>query len=165
VVNECFEPGTIIKDSTTLIINNPLSGVTGSKIWWATPFGLNTAGLSVADMYLVKAECFARTQKMNEAMDVLNYIRQRRIFPYQPLTATTEAQAMSHIMKTARVEHLFTYKNFVDLKRWNTEEAYKQTIKKTISGVTYQLKPESTLWIFPFPQSATNYNQSLTQNY
>lgn len=160
-----FEPGAIIKDSTALIINNPLSGVPGSKIWWATPFGLNTAGLSTGDMYLVKAECLARTQQAPQGMDVLNELRQRRIYPYQPLTATTEGQAMAYIMKAARVEHLFTYKNFVDIKRWNTEDLYKQTITKTIGNTTYQLKPESPLWIFPFPQSATNYNPNLTQNY
>lgn len=165
IINNYFEPGSIIKDSTSLMMNNPISGVAGSKIWWATPFGLNTAGLSTADMYLVKAECLARLQKPGEAMDVINYLRQRRIYPYQPLSANAEADAMAYIMRAARVEHLFTYKNFADLKRWNTEAAYKQTVSKTINGKTYQLSPESPLWIFPFPQSATAYNTYLTQNY
>jgi hypothetical protein len=160
-----FEAGNIIRDSTALMIANPISAVPGSKIWWTTPFGTNTAGLSTQDMYLVKAESLIRTQQVNAGIDVLNYLRQRRIYPYLPLVAATEAQAMGYLMKTARSEHLFTYQNFADLKRWNTEDAYKQTIKRTVGGKTYELKPESKLWIFPFPQSATNYNANLTQNY
>ncbi len=168
IISDVYEPGDIIRDSVKVYpIANPISGVTNSKIWY-TPtlaFACNTGGLTTADMYLVQAECLARTQKIAEAAASLDFLRVRRIFPYQPLMATTEADVMASLMRTARIEHLFTYKNFVDIKRWNAEGKYKQTLIRTINGTTWQLTPESPLWIFPFPQSATSYNTNLTQNY
>ncbi|MRG45041.1 RagB/SusD family nutrient uptake outer membrane protein [Chitinophaga sp. SYP-B3965] len=167
VMADAYEPGSIIRDSAAIYIANPISALPGSKIWYTTTisFGINTGGLTTSDMYLVKAESLARTQKVPDAMTVINYIRERRVAPYIPVAAATEAQAMTYIMRTARTEHLYTYKNFMDIKRWNAEGTYKQTLKRTISGKTYELKPESPLWIFPFPQSATAYNTNLTQNY
>jgi len=100
-------------------------------------------------------------------MDVLNALRRKRITAssYTPLTAATEAQAIAYIQKVSKIEYLFTNKNFINIKRWNTEDAYKQTITRTVNGQTFSLPPDSPLWIFPFPQSGTAYNPNLTQNY
>lgn len=143
-----------------------ITGVTGAKLFYlTTPYAINTAGLTTSDTYLIKAECLARTQNVQGAMDVINAFRKKRIVNSTDLTATTEAQAMAHLMKVFRVEFLYTMKNYFNIKRWNTEDAYKQTITRTVNGVTYRLKPESPLWIFPFPHSGTDYNPYLTQNY
>ena len=147
-----------------------LIGLPGSLHWFSFAYAKNTAGLNTSDAYLVKAECLARPgaqQDIAGAMQIINMMRERRIHPsgYAPLPASTEAQAMAALKKFSRIEFLYTGKNYLNIKRWNTEEAYKETISRTINGVTYQLKPESPLWIFPFPQDATNYNPNLTQNY
>ena len=165
--NSYYEPGNIIKEYTTVYTANTFTGMAGTYYWSNFNYFQNASGLSTTDLYLARAESLARTGNVTEAMNVINNIRVRRIHPntYAPLTATTEAQAMAYIKKTARIEYLFTYKNFIDIKRWNTEAAYKQTITRTVNGITYSLTPESKLWIFPFPQSATNYNSNLTQNY
>ena len=166
-----FEPGYVIDSYVKPYYpaGNPFNAVTGSKLWYYTGpiFAINTAGLTTSDTWLIKAECLARAQNYSGAMDALNTVRQRRIHTsvYAPLTANSEAQAMTYIMKTSRVEFFYTMKNFLNIKRWNTEDAYKQTITRTINSVTYTLKPESPLWIFPFPQSGTAYNTNLTQNY
>jgi hypothetical protein len=169
-----YEPGNIINDYIKPyypVVSGALSitGVVDAKLWYYTPaiVAVNTAGLTTSDTYLIKAECLARTLNVPAAMDVINYIRQRRIHAsaYTPLTANTEAQAMAILKKTARIEFLYTFKNYFNIKRWNTEDAYKETITRTVNGVTYTLKPESPLYIFPFPISATAYNENLTQNY
>ncbi len=168
LLNNVYEPGNIIRDSTATynVSRGPaISGIAGTKTFFSATWSVNTAGITTMDLYLTRAECLARTTKVNEAMTVINFIRERRMKPYVALTATTEAQAMAYLARTSRIEYLFTPKNYLDIKRWNTEAAYKQTISKTINGITYQLKPDSKLWIFPFPQSATNYNPLLTQNY
>ena len=51
------------------------------------------------------------------------------------------------------------------MKRWNSEEDYKQTITRTVNGKTYTLRLDSPMWVFPFPANAVNYNPYLTQNY
>lgn len=169
-----YEPGNVINDYIKPYypsVSSALSitGVVGAKLWYYTAgtYAVNTAGLTTSDTYLIKAECLARTQDISGAMAIINMMRRKRIAAksYTDLTAGSQAQAMAYLMKFSRIEFLYTLKNYFNIKRWNTEDAYKQTITRTLSGVTYTLKPESLLWIFPFPQSGTNYNPNLTQNY
>ena len=169
-----YETGNVINDyikpyfpvaSQALTI----TGVVGAKLWYYTPaiYAVNTAGLTTSDTYLIKAECLARTGDQAGAMAVINSIRKKRIVAasYADLSSTTEAQTMTYLKRTARIEFLYTFKNYFNVKRWNTEDAYKETITRTVNGLTFTLKPESPIWIFPFPQSATAYNPNLTQNY
>lgn len=175
ILNNYYEPGNIINSyiKPYYPAGNPFNNITGSVLWFsqAGTYNINSGGLTTVDTYLMKAECLARSgpqQNLAEAMRILNEeIRMKRIHAnnYVGLTATTEAQAMAILKKISRIELLFTYKNFLNIKRWNTEDAYKETITRTIGAVTYSLKPESPLWIFPFPQSGTTYNANLTQNY
>ncbi len=163
-----YEPGNILKYYSNKWVNlSSYTGVPGNLLWWTGDYQANLLGLTTSDLYLIKAECLARNNNNSAAMDEINYIRERRIRPadYEPLSGASEAVVMEHLMRTARVENLFTYKNFIDIKRWNAEGTYAQTITRTIDGITYTLNPDSDLWIFPFPQSATNYNPLLTQNY
>lgn len=171
ITNEIYEPGNIINSYVQPYYNmdNPFSGLPGSKLWISQGgvYAINTAGLTTSDTYLIKAECHARGGNFAEALRIINKIRERRIHPdvYAPVTASTEAGVMILLMRTSRTELLYSMRNFFNIKRWNTEPAYAQTITRTVSGVTYSLEPGSPLWIFPFPQSATNYNKELTQNY
>lgn len=168
ILSDYYEPGNIIKDSTSVYnyTNGMLYvGLPNIPAWIAISYQSNAAGITTSDLVLMKAECLIRTGKVAEGMDEINKIRVRRIAPYAPLTATTESEAMAHLQKTSRIEFLFTMRNFIDIKRWNTEGKYPVTIERTINGTTYTLRPDSPLWIFPFPQSATQFNASLTQNY
>lgn len=181
ILNNYYETGSILNAYIkpyypVASVAESTLGIPGSKLFYnSSAYAINTAGLTTEDMYFTKAECLARTNKVSNAMDTLNLIRQRRIHPglYTPLSATSEGEAMAYLKKMSRTEFLYTGKNFLNIKRWNTEEAYKETISRTVpittngvtTNVTYQLSPESPLWIFPFPQSATNYNPNLTQNY
>lgn len=64
------------------------------------------------------------------------------------------------------IECIGTYENFFDCKRWNTEANYKRTITRSLGDYgTFSIKPESPLWVLPFPANATRYNPTLTQNY
>lgn len=165
-----YEPGTLLNEYLNVYYPADASTITGvpnSKLFYTAAIAANTAGLTTSDTYLIKAECLARTGDVSGAMTVINDIRKKRIHKniYADLTASSEAQAITYLKRTFKSEFLYTFKNYFNVKRWNTEDAYKETISKTINGITYTLKPESPLWIFPFPQSATNYNTNLTQNY
>lgn len=165
-----YEPGNIIKDQTDtygFAFGELYSGVTGSPLWVAGSYQGNVAGLTTSDLVIMKAECSIRTGRIAEGMAEIEKIRVRRIDPavYAPLTATTEAAAMAILQRTARIEFIFTIRNFNNIKRWNTEGKYPTTITRTVSGKTYTLSPTSKLYVFPFPQSATLFNETLTQNY
>lgn len=165
-----YEPGSIVKDETdsyNLDFGALYSGVPGSPLFLAVSYQGNSAGLTTSDLTLIKAECLIRTGKTAEGMAEIEKIRVRRIDPavYVALTATTESQAMAQLQKVSRIELLFTIRNFINIKRWNKEDKYPITITRTIDGKTYTLKPDSKLWVFPFPQSATLFNETLSQNF
>ena len=149
----------------------------GFNIWY------NPLGLTTVDMYLVQSECYIRNGNITEAMKLLNQIRENRVNPYKPASASSENEAMDWLKRISRTENFATFKNFINLKRWNTEVKYQETLRKTIEWdinildnngqivdvehhtFTAELRPDSPLWIFPFPQNARNYNPNLTQNY
>jgi hypothetical protein len=168
ILQNYYEQGNILKDSTTVYnyaLGSSISGVAGVPMFGTPTYQQNAVGMTASDTYLMKAECLIRSARINEGMDIINEIRKRRIYPYSPITASNEAAAMDLLKKTARIEFLFTWRNFVDIKRWNAEGKYAQTITRTINGVKFELPPNSPLWIFPFPQSGTDFNVTLKQNY
>lgn len=170
---QLYEQGDVMRYYTNLYEDaSAVKAIPGCYTWKnGTNYQFNSLGIRTEDMVLLKAECLARTGNVQAAMTTLNSLRTLRIkaSDYQPLTATTEAQAMAHIIKVSRIEFLFTHNNFFNLKRWNTEDAYQQNITRTIPMAdgthTYTLKPGSSYWIMPFPKNATDNNPSLTQNY
>ncbi|MBP3827800.1 MAG: RagB/SusD family nutrient uptake outer membrane protein [Prevotella sp.] len=174
-----FEDGDILKDyaiysqsaTRTVYVWNPtdIAGLSEPVLNWSVynTCRYNTGGITSEQMYYIAAECYIRTGNIQSGLDLVNKVRQYRIAPaqYQPLTASNEKDAMTILQRCKRIECLFTYNNYADLKRWNTESAYRQTIRRTLNGTTYSLSPDSPLWVFPFPKNATEYNKSLTQNY
>ena len=77
-----------------------------------------------------------------------------------------EKYAIALLQPAKLIECLGTYENFFDRKRWNSEEDYKTVVKRNLKDYgSYELGPESPLWILPFPASATRHNPTLTQNY
>lgn len=75
------------------------------------------------------------------------------------------------IIDERRKELLFGFNRFWDLKRLNTETEYAKTITrvfpivtKDVEQKTYTLKPDSRLYIIPFPMDAREKNPNLTLN-
>lgn len=165
-----YESGNIVRNHTDTynqIFGELYSNVPGSPLWLAPSYQGNSAGMTTSDLVLIKAEALIRVNRIAEGMAEIEKIRIRRNDPatYSALTATTEAQAMAALQKVSRIEFLFTIRNFINIKRWNREAKYPITVTRKIGAVTYTLQPNSPLYVFAFPQSATQFNTSLTQNY
>lgn len=147
------------------------SGVIGSYYCGDFMLDYNNWGFTVERVYYCLAECNIRTGNISKGMDEINTVRVNRIDPavYEPLTATTEADAMQKLEDCKWIECLATYENFFDCKRHNTEEAYRKTITRTMPTAAgtynYSIAPDSKLWVFPFPLSGIKHNPTLTQNY
>ena len=146
----------------------------------------SSIGLTTVDMYLVQAEYYIRDGETKKAMEIINGIREKRLLAgtYSEVSAETPEKAFDWLKKVSRVENFYTFKNFINLKRWNTEEKYAETLHREITYTqvterdetgkpvktetitcTYELSPDSPLWIFAFPQDVTALNPYLTQNY
>ena len=166
IINNFYEPGNIFKNllGTQVYVRTNNVGLTDIPEFNGG-YPQNTGGITTSDLYLVKAECLIRGGQISAALELINQIRMRRVYPYTAVTAANDVDAMAILQKTARIELLYSGKSFFDIKRWNREGKYPVTMQKVLLSKTYTLSPTSPLWVFPFPQSATQFNATLTQNY
>lgn len=129
----------------------------------------NNGGLRSTQMYLAIAECETHKGNYDTAMEYLDKVRVNRIDPakYQPLkgTVSTEADAIAHVKQVTMNEDIYSVNIFIDKKRWNQLDDWKQDYSRTLAGKTYTIAPDSKMWIFPFPMSVMNNNDKITQNY
>ncbi len=173
-----FEEGHACKEkmSTDLFTYDYVTGlgklITGLPTYTYTfdmTSGWNGFGMKTTQMYLIVAESEIHKQNYDAAMQALDAIRVNRIDPavYMPLAGmvTTKDDAISHLKQTSHGENIYSCHNFINRKRWNQVEGYKQTISREIGGQVYQLSPDSPMWIFPFPMDVVSLNPNLTQNY
>lgn len=146
-----------------------MMGLPDYILTYDTSSGWNNCGMKTTHMYLIIAEAEIRNNNYKEAMKALDAIRVNRIDPsvYAPLegTVTTKEDAIYHLKQTSHGENIYSYYNFINRKRWNQVEGYKETLTRNIGGQIFTLAPDSPMWIFPFPQNATNSNPNLSQNY
>lgn len=144
--------------------------------YWGTQytrFFYPTVGMKTTEVYLMLAECYARENKLNEAVDVLNTLRAKRILSgtVNLTVPATRKETMELVVNERRKELLFGFNRFFDLKRLNTETEFAKTItrvfpivNKTVPQKTYTLQPGSRLYIIPFPLSVLQKNPKLTLN-
>ena len=130
-------------------------------------------GMRTAEVYLILAEANARLNDLSGAVEVLNQLRVKRIKGDEALLPEpdTQREMVQAVIDERRKELLFGFSRFWDLKRLNTEADYAKTITRTFPLVTtdveqktYTLKPDSRLYIIPFPVDAREKNPNLTLN-
>lgn len=146
------------------------SRVVGSETYYyaITTGRYNEAGVTTAEVYLIKAECMARKNDFTGAMDALNAVRVKRILPanYIALTASTTKDAIDYIRRTKDNETLFGIVAFGDARRFNKDAQYARTLTKTENGATASLTPDSHMWTMPIPLGAVKNpgNGTIQQN-
>lgn len=144
-------------------------GETGFNMTYDLNSLWNDGGLRSTQMYLTIAECETHKGNYDTAMEYLDKVRVNRIDPakYQPLkgTVSTKEEAIKHVKQVTMNEDIYSVNIFIDKKRWNQCDSWKQNYSRTLAGKTYTITPDSKMWIFPFPQSVINNNPQITQNY
>lgn len=130
---------------------------------------INVYGMRAEQMYYVLAESLIRTGRINEGLAEVDKVRKMRIHPnyYAPFSGTvnTEKEAMALLRRAKRVECILTVENYFDNKRLNSEPEYAADVIHDVGDFgTAVIRPNSKLWIYPFPMNAVNFNSSLTQN-
>lgn len=173
-----FEEGHAYKDKMSSMnmmydylmdAGESMLGETGFNITFDLNSLWNDGGLRSTQMYLTIAECETHKGNYDTAMEYLDKVRVNRINPakYQPLkgTVSTKEEAIKHVKQVTMNEDIYSVNIFIDKKRWNQCDSWKQNYSRTLAGKTYTITPDSKMWIFPFPQSVINNNPQITQNY
>ena len=95
-----------------------------------------SAGITSDQLYYIKAECLIRAGHYQDGLDEVNKVRRFRIDPddYSDLIAANEQDAMAKLMRAKRIECLFTYNNFFDMKRRKSEELYEPIITRPVDS-------------------------------
>ncbi|WP_166436996.1 RagB/SusD family nutrient uptake outer membrane protein [Niastella caeni] len=113
-------------------------------------------GLATDEMYLVRAECRARTENIAGAMNDLNHLLQQRwkTNTYVPYTAQTANEALNIILQERRKEMPFRGVRWTDIRRLNLESAGIIPRRK-INNQVYTLPVNSPLYALPIPPDVT----------
>ncbi len=129
--------------------NNGTYGFRGSYEASANYFG----GIATDEVYLIRAECNARKGNLANAMADLNTLMKNRWLKtsFVPLTAASQADALSKILLERRKELLMRGIRWSDLKRFNLEGA-NIVLKRIINGQTYTLPPNDPRYALPLPE-------------
>lgn len=110
------------------------------------------AGIATDEMYLTRAEAYAYTGRVIDAMADLNKLLEKRwqAGTFVPFEASDRAEALAIIRQERRKELLFRGLRWMDIKRLNKEGA-SITLTRTVNGQTYTLPPNDLRYALPIP--------------
>lgn len=129
-------------------------------------FDTRTVGPTVAEMYLIRAECEARANNAGGAMQDVNLLRKKRILKasYVDLMASSADDALLKVLAERRRELCFRGLRLFDLKRLNKEPRFAKTLTHSYNGENFELKPNDYRYLFPIAPKLTNLNPELAPN-
>lgn len=130
--------------------NNGTYGFKGSYTQNSTLF----AGIATDEMYLTRAECYARSGDVTAAMNDLNtlLVKRWKTNTYIQMSASSASDALSKILIERRKELLMRGLRWMDIKRLNKEGANIE-LKRILNGQTYSLQPNDLRFALPLPEA------------
>lgn len=111
------------------------------------------SGIATDEMFLIRAECFARKGDKGNAMSDLNtlLIKRWKAGTFVPLTAANADHALQIILLERRKQLLTRGLRWPDLKRLNKESAFTTTLTRIVNGQTYTLLPNDNRYALAIP--------------
>lgn len=115
-------------------------------------------GIATDELYLMRAECLARQNNIEDAMKVLNALiitRWKKTVLYPTLVASDQQDALNKILAERRKELFFRDLRWMDIKRLNLIGA-GIIIKRELNGQTYELVPNDKKYALAIPEDIIN---------
>lgn len=122
--------------------------------------------IGVPEMMLIKAEVLARDNKKDDAVALLNTLRQKRFKPedYAPLSAATAEEALGLVLRERRLELMYHGLRLFDLKRLNNDPRFKKDLKREHLGQVYNLPAGSLRYQMEIAPKIIQINPDIIQN-
>lgn len=108
-------------------------------------------GIATDELYLTRAECYARAGNVTDAMKDLNTLLKKRISGFAELTAADARSALRIILTERKKELILRGTRWMDLKRLNKEADLQVTLKRNVGGKVYELLPDHPKYALPIP--------------
>ena len=126
----------------------------GHKAFQGSYFGAAIplfAGIATDEMYLIRAECYARAGNTTSALNDLNTLLQNRYITgtFTNLAASSADAALAMILTERRKELCFRNLRWSDLRRLNKDPRFQVTLTRIVNGQTYTLLPNSPRYVLP----------------
>ena len=122
-------------------------------------------GITTGEMFLIRAESFARTDNKEAALMDLNTLGMKRWMNNGSWTPTITAnadEALQVILQERRRELIMRGLRWTDLRRLN-EEGANITLTRILGGITYTLPPGDLRWTLLIPEEVIE-RSSIAQN-
>lgn len=128
-------------------------------------FGQLYGGLATDEVFLNRAEAYARLGRVNEAMDDLNKLLRSRYQSGQfiPRTAGNVESALDQIILERRKELCYRGIRWLDLRRLNREARFATTLTRTVNGNVFTLPANDPRYAMPLPDAEVSLS-GLEQN-
>lgn len=112
------------------------------------------SGISINELYLIKAECLARAGKRLQAMQTLDILLKNRYKTgkYTGSNPLSDTEAIQMVLAERRKELLFRGLRWMDIKRLNLEGA-NITMTRLIAGKTEIMLPNDRRYALPIPEA------------
>jgi hypothetical protein len=132
--------------------NNGTFGFKGS--YSGTLYGTFFTGLATDEMYLIRAEAFARNGKAGNAINDLNTLLVNRYKngTFRSIIVTTADDALQKVLTERKKELLFRGTRWSDLRRLNRDTKFAITLKRIVDNQTYFLLPDDKRYVLLIPQ-------------
>lgn len=170
-------PGTLIidpglyqsyanNDLRQAILFRTQAGVLTTKAsWGGSAVSAAFAGIATDEIYLIRAEAYARAGNVTAALNDLNLLLKNRYKTgtFSGLSANTADAVLSMVLAERRKELCFRNLRWADLRRLNKDPRFQLTLTRTINGQTYTLAPNSPRYVLPLDPIETT-SGGLIQN-
>jgi len=111
-------------------------------------------GIATDEIYLIRAECYARQNNKDAALADLNtlLIKRWKTGTFIPYTASTSDDALVKILTERRKELVGRALRWFDLRRLNKDNRFAKTLVRVIGGQVYQLPSNDLRYTHYIPQ-------------
>lgn len=122
-------------------------------------------GPATDEIYLIRAECYARNGKTTAAMTDLNtlLVKRWKNNTFINISASSADDALSKILIERRKELIFRGLRWPDLRRLNKDPRFQKTLYRNINGTIYTLPPNDLRYVLLIDQQVID-NSNLQQN-
>ena len=119
------------------------------------------AGITTAELFLIKAETLARTGREEEALEVINRVLEARYFDgsFEPLGLGAGESVLEIVLVERRKELIYRgMRRWSDMRRFLRDPGWSGIAPRTIDGVEYDLglSPENYMLEIPLNEQQRN---------